>query len=95
MDVANSLKLIELEVFDSTHPVDCLFCERKYECEDPKNQATYHNSVKGINNTIKRIEDYPDLGIRNHLKEEGERIKEAITKSGSAPASYIFVIGRT
>jgi hypothetical protein len=82
-------------VFDSTHPIDCLFCERKYECEDPKNQATYHNSVKGIDDTIKRIEDYPDLGTRNRLKEEGERIKEAIAKSGSAPASYLFIIGKT
>lgn len=95
MDIADSLMLIEMEVFDSTHPIDCLFCERKYECEDPKNQATYHNSVKGINDTIKRIESYPDLGIRYHLKEQGERIKQAIAKSGSAPASYIFIIGKT
>jgi hypothetical protein len=87
--------LTEFKVFDSTHPIDCLFCERKYECEDPKNQATYHNSVKGIDDTIKRIEDYPDLGTRNRLKEEGERIKEAIAKSGSAPASYLFIIGKT
>lgn len=94
MDVTGSLTLIELEVFDSTHPIDCLFCERKYECEDPKNQATYHNSVKGINDTIRRIEDYPDLETRNRLRKEGEGIKEAIAESGSAPASYIFVIGK-
>jgi len=95
MDVTNSLSLIELEIFNSTHPIDCLFCERKYECEDPKNQAIYHNSVKGINDTFKQIEDYPDVGTRNRLKEEGERIKEAIAKSGSAPASYLFIIGQT
>lgn len=95
MDVASSLKLRELEVFDSTHPIDCLFCERKYECEDPKNQTTFHNSVKYIDNVIKRIEDYPDLRTRKHLREEGERIKEAIAKSGSASASYLFIIGKT
>jgi SAM-dependent methyltransferase len=95
MDIASSLKLIEWEIFDSTHPIDCLFCERKHECADPRNQATYHNSIKGIDNTIKRIEDYPDLGTRNRLTEEGERIKEAIAKSGSAPASYLFIIGKT
>jgi len=95
MDIGSSLNLRGLEVFDSTHPVDCLFCKRKYECEDPKNQATFHNSIKDIDNAIKRIENYSDLEIRNRLKEEGERIKETIAESGSASASYLFIIGRT
>jgi hypothetical protein len=90
-----SKKLRELEVFDSTHPVDCLFCERKQECEDPKNQTTFYNSIKDIDDAIKRIEGYSDLEIRNRLMEEGKRIKETIRKSGSAPASYLFIIGRT
>ena len=94
MDIADSLMLIKSEVFDSTHPIDCLFCERKYECEDPKNQATYHNSIKGIDKTIRRLEGYPDSETRNRLREAGERIKEAIAKSGSAPASHLFIIGK-
>jgi ubiquinone/menaquinone biosynthesis C-methylase UbiE len=95
IDIASSLKLRELEVFDSTHPVDCLFCGRKHECEDPKNQATFHRSVKDIDDVIKRMEDYSDLETRNRLAEEGERIKETIEKSGSAPASYLFINGKT
>jgi ubiquinone/menaquinone biosynthesis C-methylase UbiE len=95
MDIVSSLKLKELEVFDSTHPVDCLFCERKHECEDPKNQATFHRSIKDIDDAIKRIEEYYDLETQNRLKEEGERIKETIAKSGSASASYLFIIGKT
>jgi SAM-dependent methyltransferase len=95
MDVAISLKLKELEIFDSTHPIDCLFCKRKHECENPKNQATFHNSIKNVDDVIKRIEDYPDLRIRNRLREEGERIKQTIAKSGSAPPSYLFIIGKT
>jgi SAM-dependent methyltransferase len=73
MDIANNLNLRELEVFDSTHPIDCLFCERKHECEDPKNQATFHNLIKGIDNAIKKIENLSDLENRNRLKGEGER----------------------
>jgi ubiquinone/menaquinone biosynthesis C-methylase UbiE len=95
MDIASSLKLRELEVFDSTHPVECLFCKRKHECEDPKIQATIHDSIKDVDDVIKRIEGYSDLEIRNRLMEEGERIKETIRKSGLARASYLFVIGRT
>ena len=95
MNVVNSLKLRELEVFDSTHPIDCLFCKRKHECEDPKNQATFHNSIKEIDEVFKRIENYSDLETRNRLKEEGERIRQTIAKSGSAAASYLFIIGKT
>jgi ubiquinone/menaquinone biosynthesis C-methylase UbiE len=95
MDIFSSLNLRELEVFDSTHPVECLFCKSKYECEDPKNQARSHMKMKDIDDAIKRIENYRDLEIRNRLRQEGERIKEAIAESGSASASYLFIIGRT
>jgi ubiquinone/menaquinone biosynthesis C-methylase UbiE len=94
MDIADSLNLRELEVFDSTHPIDCLFCKKKYECEDPKNQATFHRAIKEIDDAIKRIENYSDLEIRDRIKEEGERIKETMARSGSAPASYLFIIER-
>jgi SAM-dependent methyltransferase len=94
IDIAKNLKLNKLEIFDSTHPVNCLFCERKYECEDPRNQTTFHRSIKDIDDAIKRIEDYPDSETRNRLREEGLRIKETIAKSGSSPASYLFVIGK-
>ena len=95
IDIANSLKLKELEIFDSTHSVDCLFCKSKYECEDPKNQATFHRTIKDIDNAIKKIENYPDLRIRKHLMEEGEKIKETIAKYGSSNTSYLFIIGKT
>jgi len=95
MEIANSLSLREMEVFDSARPMDCLFCERRRSCDDPKNQAKFHDTIKGVDETLRRIEDYPDLETRNRLKEEGERIKQMIAKSGSAAASYLFIIGKT
>jgi len=93
-DIAHSLKLTEIEIFDSTHPVDCLFCERKYKCEDPRNQATIHQITEDIDDAIKRIENHSDLEARMRLMEEGERVKEAIAESGAASASYLFVTGK-
>jgi len=95
VDIANSLKLKEMEIFDSTHPVACLYCRSKYRCEDPRNQSVFHRSIKHIDSIIKRIENHPDLRTRKRLKDEGERIKEAISKSGSSPASYVFIIGKS
>jgi ubiquinone/menaquinone biosynthesis C-methylase UbiE len=93
-DIAHGLKLTEIEIFDSTHPVDCLFCERKHQCEDPRNQATLHEITKDIEDAIKRIEEHRDLEVRMRLVEEGKKIKEAITESGAASASYLLAIGK-
>ena len=94
-DIAHGLKLSEIAICDSTHPVDCLFCERKHECEDPRNQATFHDVMKDIDDGIKRIENHPDLQTRMHLIEEAQKVKEAIAKSGASPASYLFIVGKT
>jgi len=94
-DIANGLRLSEIEIFDSTHPVDCLFCDRKHECEDPRNQATFHEVIKDIDDGIKRIENHPDLPTRMPLMEEGKKVKEAIAEFGASPASYLFIIGKT
>lgn len=92
--IVHGLKLNEIEIFDSTHPVDCLFCDRKHECEDPRNQATLHQVTKDIDDAIERIENHPDVEARMRLMEEGERIKKVMAKSGAASASYLFAIGK-
>lgn len=94
LDIAGNLGLRDLEVYDSSRSVDCLFCDRRHQCEDPKNRATYHDSIKDIDDAMKRIDDYPDLETRNLLKKEGESIKEIISMHGIASASYVMVIGR-
>ena len=94
INIVNALELRELEVFDSTHPIDCLFCDRKYECEDPRNQTTFHNSIKDIDDALKRMDNHHDPETRDRLREEGERLKETIAESGLASASYLFIIGK-
>ena len=90
---ANGLGLKDIEVFDCDRPMDCLFCDRNHLCEDPKNQAIFHDSIRRIDETYDRIKDYPDPEVRKRIKEEGEMIKEAIARSGSAATSFLFIIG--
>jgi SAM-dependent methyltransferase len=92
-DFAHGLGLKDIEVFDADRPLDCLFCERNQLCEDPKNQAIFHDSIKRIDETYDLIKDYPDPKVSNRIKEEGEMIKRAIARSGSSPTSYLFIIG--
>lgn len=95
IDVIDSLQLREKEVFDSSHQVDCLFCPRMRECENPKRQAALHDSIGDVDAELRRIADHPDIEARRRLIEEGRRVKAAIAKHGIAASSYIFVIGKT
>jgi len=93
MDYANGLNLANLDIFDSDRPVDCLFCEKNQLCENPRNQANFHDLARRVDETYDRIKDYPDPDVRNRIKEEGEMIKKAIARAGSAPAPYLFMVG--
>ena len=93
IDIVSHLKLRGTEIIDSTHPIDCLFCDRKHECEDPRNQAILHDSVKDIDKEIERIRNHPDVQARRRLIEEAQEIRQAIAEFGAAPPSYLFVVG--
>jgi len=93
-DTVVSLRLKEAEIFESADPVKCLFCKQKFECEDPKNETIINQSIKEIEHNIRRLEEDPGLKTHTSLREEGEELKERIRKSGSAPASHLFFIGK-
>ena len=90
---AGDIDLKDIEVFDADRPMDCLFCDRNRQCEDPKNQARFHDSIGMVDETYDMIKDYPDPEVRKRIVEEGEMIKKEIARWGSAATSYLFVIG--
>ncbi|MCZ2855860.1 MAG: class I SAM-dependent methyltransferase [Candidatus Bathyarchaeota archaeon] len=93
-DIVNKLKLKEVEIFESTHYVKCLFCEDKFECEDPKSKQIIKQATKEIDDALDRLRKYPDSKVRARLEEEGKKLRERVKKFGSAPASYLFCIGK-
>ena len=93
-DIVDNLGPEEVEVFGSTHMVKCLFCEEKFECEDPKTEKTVNLKIKGIDNALDRLKRHPDLKTTNRLMEEGEKLKERTKKLGSAEASHLFFVGK-
>ena len=88
------LRLKKVEEFESTHYVKCLFCNRKFECKNPKNQKIVNQAIKEIDDNLRRLEEHPDLKTRTRLKEEGEKLKERIKKFGSANAAHLIIIGK-
>ena len=93
-DIVSRLGLKEVEEFESTHYVECLFCDKRFECENPKNQKIVNQAIKEVDDNLRRLEEHPDLKMRTRLKGEGEKLKERIKKFGSADAAHLFTIGK-
>lgn len=96
MNVVDSLNLREVEVFESTHDVKCLFCEKRFECIDSKSSNMMHaaQTLKEIDNNLKKIAGHSDLEARKNLEEEGERLKERVKEFGISSASILFAVGK-
>jgi len=93
-DIFNNIGFGEEEIFESTHFVKCLFCDDKFECEDPKNEDIIKYSIKGVKSDLKRLEtikNHPDV---RKMRKEGERIIELIREFGASSASHLFYIGK-
>jgi SAM-dependent methyltransferase len=93
VDIANSLKLEEPTILESTRPVNCLFCEKRPMCEDPKNDELVSESIRQVQDDLKRLASHPELTRRIRLEETGERLKERIARYGSQEASHLFMTG--
>ena len=92
-DIMDSLRLSELETFESTHAVRCLICDRKFDCEG-KGEVTIDQFAKEIDDNLRRLDEQVDLQVLERLRKEGEELKERMRKYGVANASSLFFIGR-
>jgi SAM-dependent methyltransferase len=84
------LGLKDLETFDSTRDLKCLYCERMYECENPRSENQVKDIIKEINEDLERLKTHPEA---RKLRQAGEKLKERVKKVGSADASSLLFIG--
>jgi SAM-dependent methyltransferase len=88
------LQLEQLEIFKSTHPVECLFCKRKFRCDNPKSKEEINRSFKEIDDNLERLKKVIDPKPRIKLQRIGKELKKRNRKFGNAHPSILFVIGR-
>ena len=93
-EIVGNLRLEAVEIFESTHPVECLFCEKRSRCDDPKNREEITRSIKEIDENLKRLDEVADPKARIRLQKIGEELKERNRQFGNAHPSTLFVIGR-
>lgn len=87
-----TLDLGKLEIFDTTHPVKCLFCEKVFECADPLNESIVSFALEEIDSNLARLEGLQEADAAR-LGKEGERLKERIRRFGSSSPSMLFLVG--
>ena len=93
-ELLRNLQLEQVEILESTHPVECLSCEKKYKCDNPKNEETTRDSIKEIDDNLKRLQDITDPEIRLSLQKKGEELKERNKEFGNAHPSLLLAIGK-
>ena len=92
--IIRNLLLESVEMFESTHPVGCLFCERRFRCDDPKGKEEIDRSLKEIDDNLKRLKEIAEPKARLRLQKKGEELKERNRKFGNAHPSVLLAIGR-
>lgn len=92
-NIVNNIKLKEVKIFESTHPVKCIFCKDKFECENPRNVKVITQSLKEIDDALKRLKGHDELTPRARLEEEGEELRERIMTFGVSSAAQLFIVG--
>ncbi|UCB61201.1 MAG: methyltransferase domain-containing protein [Candidatus Bathyarchaeota archaeon] len=92
-DVVNDLKLRRVEVLESTRPVKCLFCEDQFDCENPKTEKFVAQSIKEIDDALKRLGNPRSFNSQLRLKQQGKKLRERAMRFGVSPASLLFIVG--
>ena len=90
-DSVNKIGLKDVEVYESSWSVKCLFCKDAPECEDPLRKENIDFVLKDIDDDLARIIDYPSY---DELRKEGELIKEKVKDTGSSAASVMYFFGK-
>ena len=93
-EAISNLLLEPVEIFESTHPVECLFCEKMFRCDDPKSEKEIDSPLKEIEDNLKRLKEVADPKARIRLEKLGEELKERNRKFGNAHPPVLFAIGR-
>jgi ubiquinone/menaquinone biosynthesis C-methylase UbiE len=88
-DSVAQLGMREVEVFQSSRIVKCIFCEEPERCEDPTSKALVDDGLKEIDDVLESAAGHPEF---EEIQHEAEVLKERVGLTGYMPASILFFI---
>ncbi|MHA3964964.1 MAG: class I SAM-dependent methyltransferase [Candidatus Thorarchaeota archaeon SMTZ1-45] len=93
-DLRNSFERIglnDIEYYESSWSVKCLFCDDAPECENPTRADNIEFVIKQIDESLAKVSDHASYDI---LREEAESLKKRVKIHGSSAASLMYLFGR-
>lgn len=90
-DLINRIGLSDVDVFESSWSVKCLFCEDVRECQNPRRADNIEFILKEIDEDLEKICTHPSY---DELRKEGDSLKERVRDYGSAAASVMYFFGK-
>ncbi|MGY5855423.1 MAG: class I SAM-dependent methyltransferase [Candidatus Thorarchaeota archaeon] len=90
-DHVNKIGLSDVEVFESSWSVKCLFCNDAHECVNPMRAENIDFVLEQIDDSLNRM---GDSASNKELEEEAESLKERVKSDGSSAASVMYFIGK-
>ena len=90
-DLVNNVGLDEVETFESSWAVKCLFCKDVKECQYPKRTDNIDYVLKEIDDDLERVREHSSY---DELKKAAESLKERVRVEGSSAASVMYFFGK-
>jgi len=90
-NLVTKLDLKEIEIYESSWSIKCLFCDDANKCQDPKRAEHIEFLLKQIDDDVDRIREHPSY---DEILEKSELIKKRVKTHGSSAASLMYLFGK-
>lgn len=90
-NLIGALEFDDIQVYEATCDIGCLFCEEMEKCENPKDDAIINPIIKDMDKQLEKMISHPDY---QKISEEAQILKQKLRIHGSSAASTLFFICR-
>ena len=87
-DFVGGLGMNKVEVYESTWPLKCLYCDNMQKCEDPKSEYNMELGQEEIEEVLQRAKEHSSPEIQT----EAEILLQKVKTTGYHSASQLFII---
>jgi ubiquinone/menaquinone biosynthesis C-methylase UbiE len=89
-NLVDNIGLSDVQTFESSWSVKCLFCDDAPECQNPTRADNIEFVIKQIDDSLAKVSGHTSY---DQLREEAESLKERVKEDGSSAASLMYFIG--
>jgi hypothetical protein len=89
-NLVDKIGLSDLQAFESSWSVKCLFCDDAPECQNPTRANSIEFVIKQIDDSLAKVSGHTSY---DELREEAEFLKKRVKEDGSSAASLMYFIG--